>query len=285
MSGTLPVAALIPTWNRWDDTRLCLESIAASDPVPSRIIVVDNGSTDGTPEHLRTDWPGVELIALESNVGFSRAVNMGLRLILESGEQRAVFLLNNDVVLAPGVLGRLWETLESDGKIAGVCPLITYFDPPGRVWYGGGRVALWRGYVGHRYIRREADGVPVGVVETDYLTGAAVLLRSDALRDIGLLDEDFSFYAEDVNWSLRAVRRGWRLCFDPAERVAHRVSASIGGQLSLRKIANRLRSLTRLLRRHAPPWAWFTTIPLFMILDALRVAWLVATGRIGERRG
>ena len=280
MSRTLPVAALIPTWNHWEDTRLCLDSISSADPVPSRIIVVDNGSTDGTPERLRTDWSSVELIALESNQGFSRAVNRGLRLLLESTEERAVFLLNNDVVLAPGVLGKLWETLEADDRIAGVCPLITYIDPPGRVWYGGGRVALWRGHVGHNYIRADTDDIPEGVVDTDYLTGAAVLLRSEALHDVGILDEDFSFYAEDVDWSIRAVRRGWRLCFDPAERVAHRVSASIGGQLSLRKIAKKFRSLVLLLRRHAPPWTWFTTIPLFFLLDGFRVLWLVATGRI-----
>ena len=285
MSRTLPVAALIPTWNRWEDTRLCLDSLSSADPVPSRIIVVDNGSTDGTPEHLRTGWPDIELIALESNEGFSRAVNRGLRLLLESTDEGAVFLLNNDVVLAPGVLGKLWVTLEADERIAGVCPLITYIDPPGRVWYGGGRVVLWRGHVGHHYIRADIDDVPGGVVDTDYLTGAAVLFRSEALQDVGIFDEGFSFYAEDVDWSIRALRRGWRLCFDPTERVAHRVSASIGGQLSLRKVTNRFRSLAMLLRRHAPPWAWFTTIPFFFLLDGFRVLWLVATGRIRGGEG
>lgn len=272
MSGVLPIAALIPTWNGWDDTRLCLESLAVADPSPSRIVVVDNGSTDGTPEHLRSQWPEVELLTLESNEGFSRAVNQGLRLLLGSGAPKAIFLLNNDVVLTPGVLGRLWETLEADVKIAGVCPLITYFNPPERVWYGGGCVALWRGYVGHRYIRAGVEKVPGQVVDTDYLTGAAVLLRAEALRAVGLLDEDFPFYAEDADWSIRARRNGWRLCFDPKELVAHRVSASVGGQFSRRKMVAKVRALALLFRRHARPWEWVTVLPSLILITAPQIA-------------
>ncbi len=272
MSTALPVAALIPTWNGWDDTRLCLESLAVAEPVPSRIVVVDNGSTDGTPGYLRSQWPEVELLALESNEGFSRAVNRGLRLLLGPGAPTAIFLLNNDVTLDPGVLGRLWETLEADVKVAGVCPLITYFDPPHQVWYGGGTVALWRGYVGHRYIRATVEKVPGGVVDTDYLTGAAVLLRSEALRAVGLFDEDFPFYAEDADWSLRARHGGWRLCFDPGELVAHRVSASIGGQFSRRKMIAKARALALLFRRHGRLWEWFTVIPLSILLTAPQIA-------------
>ncbi len=192
MSDTLPIAVLIPTWNGWEDTRLCLESIARLDPAPLRVMIVDNGSTDGTPDRVSSHWPNVELLALESNEGFSRAVNRGFRALLESEPPEAVFLINNDVVLSPGVLGRMWETLDSDSGTAGVCPLITYVEPSSRVWYGGGTVALWRGYIGHRYLRASVDRVPDGIVNTDYLTGAAVLLRTGALRAVGLFASPFT---------------------------------------------------------------------------------------------
>ncbi|MFC1499695.1 glycosyltransferase family 2 protein [Candidatus Zixiibacteriota bacterium] len=276
MSNPLPIAVLIPTWNGWDDTRLCLESIARLDPAPSRVMIVDNGSSDGTPDRIASHWPNVELLVLESNEGFSRAVNRGLRILLESGPPEAVFLINNDVVLAPGVLGRVWEVLISDDGIAGVCPLITYVDPVDRVWYGGGSISLWRGYIGHRYLRAPVDRVPDGLVETDYLTGAAALLRTEALLTVGMLDELFPFYAEDADWSLRARQEGWRLCFDSGERVAHRVSASMGGQFSRRKLGAKVRMLALLFRRHARAWEWFTLLPglLFLTIPQMAVGLL-----------
>ena len=272
MSDTLPIAVLIPTWNGWEDTRLCLESIARLDPAPSRVMIVDNGSTDGTPDRVSSHWLNVELLALESNEGFSRAVNRGFRALLESGPPEAVFLINNDVVLSPGVLGRVWETLDSDSGIGGVCPLITYVDPSSRVWYGGGTVALWRGYIGHRYLRASVDRVPDGIVNTDYLTGAAVLLRTGALRAVGLFDETFPFYAEDADWSLRARREGWKLCFDSGERVAHRVSASMGGQFSRRKMGAKFQMAALLFRRHARAWEWLTVLPGLLLLTVPQIA-------------
>ncbi len=273
MIDPLPIAVLIPTWNNWEDTRLCLESIGRLDPPPGRIMIVDNGSTDGTPDRITTHWPGVELLALDSNEGFSRAVNRGLRALLEDGDApEAIFLINNDVVLSPGVLGQLWTTLNSDSAIAGVCPLITYIEPSDRIWYGGGEVSLWRGHIGHRYLRQAADRVPEEVVDTDYLTGAAALLRSESLRAVGVLDEVFLFYAEDADWSLRARREGWRLLFDPAGRVAHRVSASMGGQFSRRKIFTKIRMMTRFFRRHARPGDWLTVVPGLLFVTLPQVA-------------
>jgi len=181
------VVAVIPTWNGWDDTECCLQSLAAADPAPVLIRVVDNGSTDGTPDRLRSDWPEVDLLALPENLGFSRAVNRALADLVGEPGIDAIFLLNNDVEVDPGVLAPLSETLIATPRVAGVCPLITYADPPKRVWYGGGTVSLWRGRIGHRHIRAPIDHMPMDVCDTDYLTGAAVLLNAECLRDVGLL--------------------------------------------------------------------------------------------------
>jgi GT2 family glycosyltransferase len=265
MSRTIPAVAVIPTWNGWQDTHRCLESLAAADPACERIKVVDNGSSDGTPERIRADWPDVELLTLPENLGFSPAVNRALDPLTRESGIEAVFLLNNDVVLDPDAGGGLWESISNE-RIAGACPLITYVDPPDRVWYGGGEVALWRGYVGHRHSRAGVESVGKGVGPTGYLTGAAAMLRVDALRDVGLLDERFSFYAEDVDWSLRARARGWQLLLDSRVRVAHRVSASIGGPFSRSKLSAKGRALARLFARHARPWEWLTVLPGGLLL-------------------
>ena len=262
----LPVAAVIPTWNGWDDTRRCLESLRSSSPGPARIRVVDNGSSDGTPDRLREEWPTVELLALPENLGFSRAVNLAIEPLLSEPAIEAVFLLNNDVVVDPDALGRLWNTLSSHQNAAGVCPLITYVDPADRVWYGGGVVALWRGYVGHRHIRARVESASDGERDTDYVTGAAVLLRSSALREVGILDERYPFYAEDVDWSLRAREAGWHLLLNTGSRVAHRVSASLGGPFSARKLRAKARAMRLLFGRHALPWHYLTVLPCGLLL-------------------
>jgi GT2 family glycosyltransferase len=113
--------------------------------------------------------------------------------------------------------------------------------------------------------------VPAVSTETDYLTGAAALLRTETLRSVGLLDEGFPFYAEDADWSLRARREGWRLRFDPRGRVAHRVSASVGGQFSRRKLGLKLRGAALLFRRHARFWEWLTVIPGLLLLTLPQV--------------
>jgi GT2 family glycosyltransferase len=263
---SVPVAVLIPAWNGWSDTRLCLDSLAACDPQPARVVVVDNASTDGTPRHILEAYPGVEVRLMEHNLGFAGAVNRGLAQITTDLAVVAVLLLNNDTVVEPDAVGRLWLTLEADPRAAGVCPLIPYFEPADRVWYAGGKVALWRGLVAHQGIRRSLEDIPPGVRPTGYLTGAAALLRAATLREIGPLDERFPFYAEDVDWSLRARRAGWHLLFDPGPRIAHRVSASIGGPFSRRKLAAKARATFRLLRRHAAPWMWLTLLPAALLL-------------------
>ncbi|MFO7768648.1 MAG: glycosyltransferase family 2 protein [bacterium] len=261
MEPLSPLAVLIPTWNGWEDTRVCLETLRAADPAPGRVLVVDNGSEDGTPERIAASFPDVDVLALEENLGFSRAVNRGLAELLGEGGVEAVLLLNNDTEVDPGAPARLLGTLRGDPGAAGVCPLIPYVEPPEEVWYAGGEVALWRGYVGHRGIRRDTGEVEGGVRETGYLTGAAALLRREALEGVGLLSEDFPFYAEDADWSLRARRMGWRLLIDTGAVVRHRVSASVGGPFSRRKLRAKLQAVMLLFRRHARPWHWITLLP------------------------
>ncbi len=108
--------------------------------------------------------------------------------------------------------------------------------------------------------------MPEGVRATGYLTGAAALLRPRALEEVGLLSEDFPFYAEDADWSLRARRLGWRLLFDPGAEIRHRVSASIGGPFSRRKLGAKMKALGLLFRRHARPWHWITLLPAGLLI-------------------
>jgi GT2 family glycosyltransferase len=131
----------------------------------------------------------------------------------------------------------------------------------------------------HRRLREADRGQHDVEREVDYLTGCAYLVRTAALRDVGLFDPGYAMYAEDADWSFRARERGWRLVYAPAARMWHHVSASSGAR-SWFKVRRRFRSQLRFLARHAR-WYHKLTIPFGTLAEALRVGW----GLVGDKSG
>ncbi|HEX7078714.1 MAG TPA: glycosyltransferase family 2 protein [Candidatus Eisenbacteria bacterium] len=284
MSGARPVWALVLAFNEYDATRECLTSIAALDPAPDRILLVDNGSRDGTATRARAEFPDVTVLSLPENRYFAGGVNEGLKRSLAEGA-RSVLLLNNDLVLERGALGALLASLEADPRRGAVSPTLFYFDPPDRIWFAGGVVARGFGLIRHRGVNRKDDAYrgsgAGGPRAIDYVSGAAVLLSRDALERVGLLDESYVIYVEDVDWSARAREKGFVLWYEPAARGWHHVSRTSGGGLTPLKAYFRLRSGALYLSRHARPWER----PLAWAAYGLWTAWLLARSLIsGDRR-
>ncbi len=254
-----PVWAVVLAFNQLDYTRECLRSLQGLDPAPDVVLLVDNGSTDGTPERVRAEFPGVEVLALGENRYFAGGVNAGLERALAGGAG-SVLLLNNDLVLERGALGILRAALEADPRRGAVSPKLFYYSPPDRIWFAGGIVARGIGLVRHRGVNRKDDAFRDGPLAIDYVSGAAVLLSRAALERTGLLDPDYIIYVEDVDWSARARAAGFTLWYEPSARGWHHVSVTSGGGLTPLKAYFRLRSGGLYVTRHAParerPLAW-----------------------------
>jgi GT2 family glycosyltransferase len=223
------VAIVILNWNGGRDTLACLESVSAHAGPDDICIVVDNGSSDGSPDLIRQRQPQVEVIENRSNLGFAEGNNVGLRRALEHGAEYAM-LLNNDAVLTAGALDDLVAACASE-DIGAVSPLILFDHPPDHVWFGGARFDPKRGrsglMVAYRHPVAEA-AIQRGPV--DRVAGAAVLIPTAALRAVGMLDERLFFLYEDVDWSLRLRATGRRLMLEPNAVVVHRVSGSQAGE-------------------------------------------------------
>jgi GT2 family glycosyltransferase len=254
-----PVWVVILAHDQIRYTRECLTSILALDPPADRVLLVDNGSTDGTAERVRAEFEGVEVLALGENRYFAGGVNAGLRRALEAGAGSAL-LLNNDVVLERGALGLLCEALDADPSRGAASPKLFYYDPPDRIWFAGGIVSRGFGLIRHRGANRKDDAFRDAACAVDYVSGAATLLSRAALEKAGLLDPDYVIYVEDVDWSARAREAGFALWYEPRARGWHHVSATSGGGLTPLKAYFRLRSGALYLTRHAPkgerPLAW-----------------------------
>src|SRR2546425_647264 len=143
------VYILVLNWNNWKDTNECLASLQGLDYNHWKVIVLDNGSTDGSLRHIRERHPEVEIMKLGENLGFAKGNNAGIRAAVERGAEY-VWLLNNDTEVDPGALRALVETAESDPRIGAVGSAIYSMAKPEQLLaWGGGYINFWLGRSRH----------------------------------------------------------------------------------------------------------------------------------------
>jgi GT2 family glycosyltransferase len=272
----IDTAAVLVNWNGADDTLATLASLdRAAGRERLRVVVVDNGSSDGSAERLRRARPDVELIETGENLGFAGGNDVGLRRVLEDARIARVLLLNTDVEVDPGFLAPLAAAL-ADPRVAAAGPKIFYFDPPDRLWAAGGRLRI-RETVTVEFGRGQPDGPEFSrPADVSYLTTCCLLVRREALEAVGLLDPAYFINVDDADWCRRALDRGLALRYVPESRIWHKVAASTAGGYTPVKTFHTGRSNALYVRRHggplglagflaanlvALPWAWLRELP------------------------
>ena len=246
------VAIVILTWNGREDTLDCLESLQVLEYPRVTTVVVDNASTDGTAEAVSERYPDVELVASPTNRGFSGGNNLGLRRAMDLGAEY-VLLLNNDTLVDPPFLHELVREARRRPDAGALCPIVYYADPPDLIWYAGAEFDPRRGHNGRQTGYRERDrGQYAEVREISRASGAAMLVPRPVLERVGLLDEEFFFHIEDVEWSLRIQEAGHRIYFVPRSRVCHKVSGVSVGENSPTIAYYAMRNTLEVCARFAP---------------------------------
>ena len=268
-------------------TDAAVASLTAQDPAAAlEILVVDNGSSPAVVAELeRMLRDRARLAAIGVNRGYAAACNRGLADGLRTGAD-AVWLLNNDVSLEAGALDRLVGALEGDEDAAAAAPATTDMPSGSQVLGAGADLSLWRGRIRHRHAGEPASSLPAEPYAVDVLEGAALLVRTRAVREIGPIDEGFFMYWEDTEWSHRARSLGWRLLVVPGARVRHHQSMSTEPrpriELMIRNRIRFVRASGGRLRQVAfvvylvgawlPAYVAFRLVPRFGIRAAFDVA-------------
>lgn len=213
---------VVLTFNSAHDLDACFGSLARAtrEGADAPVLAIDSGSTDGTPELLRSCHPWVETLALGENVGYGAGNNRGLRIALERGFE-FVFLLNPDTEVEADFLDAALTVADADPAAASVQSLLLLDSAPEAIDSAGNRLHLLGfGYCAlHRRPRAEA---PVAPLEIGFASGAAVLLRTRALAVVGLLREDLELYCEDLDLGWRLRLAGYRALLAPSSIVRHR---------------------------------------------------------------
>lgn len=247
------IAVVIPMWDQHELTLRCLRALAELPQRPFAVIVVDNASQPDPRAALEAASPGVIVLRQEENLGFAGGCNAGIRRALADGAD-AVLLLNNDAVVDASLLAELQRGLETDERVAASGGKTLTDEVPPRIHSAYSVLTFHAPLVrveGWLEPRVEAFGEERDV---DSVSGGAILLRRAALEDVGLLDEEFFAYHEDVDWCLRARRRGWRIRYMPRALVFHRMHASTGGGYASPIIYLTSRNAVLVVRKHAR-WA------------------------------
>lgn len=264
------VAAIVLNYNGREVTLQALASLGTVDYPSFEVVVVDNGSTDGSYEAIAAAFPGVVQVRTEENLGPAGGANLGIRHALDRGHDY-LLILNNDIEVAPDMVTEMVRVAESDPSIGLVGPKSYYHADPNRIWAAGGRISFREAATKERGTGELDRGQYDRDEETGYVNGCAQLVKRAVFEEVGLWDPLYHLCFEDADFCLRARRRGWRSAYAHRARLWHMVSVSTGGYVPS-KTYHSARSTAIFIRRHAGPWRWLTA--LSMIAVALPAAFL-----------
>ncbi len=254
------VVTVIVNWKLKEETVSSIRSLQSSE-VPSSIIVVDNGSNDGSAEYISRHCPGVRLLVLPSNIGFGPACNRAISKVLKEINYDFIFLLNNDATLDSHALSELINAAELFPKAGIFGAKVYYRDKPDTIWYAGARrrQGVLTATDGARGI--VDDGQFEFCHEVDYIFGAAMMVRRKVFEEIGMFDKRFFLYMEDLDFCIRAQKAGFLLVFVPNAKVWHKGSASTSKNVGLRRY-HMAKSTLQFLGKHTPP---ISRLPVFIL--------------------
>jgi GT2 family glycosyltransferase len=229
MSAPPRVFLLIPTWNRRDAVLRCVTSLRRLTYPNYQAVVIDNGSVDDTAAALATQHPEVTVLRNARNLGYAGGNNVGFRWALDHGAEY-VLLINNDTEATPEMITELVRVAEGDRAIGIVgCRNLLMADT----------TLLWGAYgtltYGPFLVRVEGQRLPDGqpwrvVKDVDWVIGNGCLMRRHALEEVGLFDETFFAYHEDVDWCVRARRAGYRVVYAGTAAIVHEGGSSSDGR-------------------------------------------------------
>ena len=219
------VTIIVLNWNLREETLACLESLQRADLAGASVMVVDNGSRDGSVEAVRARFPTVEVVALAENRGYAGGNNAGIRVALARGAE-AVLLLNNDTRVVRDFLAPLLWVFDKQPRAAAVGSAIHRFDRPEMLDVAYISVCFARNVVQLQGVNKLPGHGFTQTVAVDAAPGCSLLVRAEALRTVGLFDEEYFAYYEEVDWCVRARRAGWKIFYEPLSRVLHRGSLS-----------------------------------------------------------
>jgi GT2 family glycosyltransferase len=230
---TAEVYAIVLNWNGYEDTAMCLESLRGINSASLNVIVVDNGSEDGSGEKLDENFPDIQVEYNSENEGFAGGMNTGIKTALAKGADY-IWLLNNDTVIPEenqnDIVDRIIQPLKNRSNVVITSPVITRYDS-NEVWFDEGKIDMKTLNSSHRGSDHKSTGDRDDLIFNDYIPLCCAMVDGEFIEEIGLLEERYFFYHEDIDLGLQTYQRGDSLATVTDFVVEHKVAQSAGGDL------------------------------------------------------
>jgi GT2 family glycosyltransferase len=258
------VYAVLLTYNHYEDTEECLRSLLTSEFQDLRVVVVDNASSDMTPEKIRLSLPEVHVIENKQNLGVPAGYNIGFEHALTNGADY-ILMLNNDTILDSHMISQLLEVAENDPEAGVLMPSVMYYEKKDQIWSSGGH---YRSFPPSILLRDKRASIndPVHLIE--YAPSCGLLIHRRAFERVGLFDPGYFFWYDDWDFSERVRTHGLHIWSVPYAQMWHKVSRTTQGSQSELFWKTYGTSITRFYRRHGRP-VWFS-LPIHIGYIALR---------------
>jgi GT2 family glycosyltransferase len=232
----------------WNTSALliqCLDSIYQEVPrLTFEIIVVDNGSTDDSVSAICNKFPDVRIISNDLNLGFAKANNQGLA----AGRGRYFLLLNSDTLVLPDALNRLVAVADHNPGVGIIGPKLLNMDGTlQKSW--ATFPTFWSELIGKNFRRRHSVANSQFAYEVDWIMGACMLVRSEIVTDVGMLDEDYFMYSEETDWCYRTKRKGWKVWYLSNSEIYH-LGGGSANRSNLTQLVLLYRSKIFFFRKH-----------------------------------
>lgn len=228
------VSIVLLNYNSYKDTLECIKSLSSITYSNYKIIIVDNNSSDNSELKIKEYIKGndrIHFIQSGKNLGFSWGNNVGIKYALEQG-CKYICLLNNDTVVEPNFLEHLVRSMEQDDSIGISTGKIMYFNNKNIIWSAGGFIDYKKALGCHYGINCEDNDTFNKEKSIEFATGCLQLISKKVIEDVGLYDEKYFLYMEDVDYCHRVKQSGYKIKYVPKSKIYHKVSASTGGSES-----------------------------------------------------
>ncbi len=257
----MKIATVLVNYNGYQDTVDCVKSLLNS-KIQTDIFVVDNASKNDEAEKLERDFSTVTIIKSDKNLGFSGANNLAIQRAIEA-DYDYVMLLNNDTEIASDMVELL---LSEASENCVVVPSMYYFSEREKLWYAGGKISKFKG--GARHFYRTKKSLKNHYVS--FATGCCMLIHSSVFQLVGLLDERYFMYCEDVDFCIRLARAGIKIRYIPQAKLWHKVGRASGGDKSKFNIYYGTRNRLYLIQTFRKEY-YFTAYPFTMLTRYVKI--------------
>lgn len=269
--NTNKVAIIILNWNGYKDTFECLKSLEKVTYKRLNIIVIDNGSDNNDCLTLQNEFPQIELIVSNENLGFTGGTNLGIESAMRN-KPDYILLLNNDTTVEPDFINHLLEVFNQHENVGIAAPLINYYYEPKKIWTEGGKISRIRGS-GFANSDRLIERIRFDYKSVSFVSGCCMLIKTQILDEIGLFDENYFLYIEDVDFCKRVIDARYSIFVSSQSQIYHKVSSSTNKNLTQLPLYYATRNRLYFAKKNFPETYLLTFLYISISMWVKKIYW------------